>query len=200
MASTETPEERPYQPKDAVGGTIKATLITTGAGAFVSAIQNTLTKQNVGGMAVFTRTGGTITVFGAMGGAYEFAKCASANLRRKDDAVNPAIGGFFAGSMLGLRFRSAPAILGWGSCIAIVLGTFSYCGGKLTGFDRDPTVDEVDRKEFMRKNRRRPAEVIVQELGEGRGIYAPGYAERRAARLKEAYGYDVPVTPVSAAP
>lgn len=40
---------------------------------------------------------------GAMGGAYEFAKCASANLRRKDDSWNPAIGGFFAGSMLGLR-------------------------------------------------------------------------------------------------
>lgn len=58
-------EER-YQPKDAIGGTIKATMITTGAGAFVSAIQNTLTKQNVGGMAIFTRTGSTIAVFGTI--------------------------------------------------------------------------------------------------------------------------------------
>ena len=65
MAPPTTTEERSYQPKDAIGGTIKATMITTGAGAFVSAIQNTLTKQNVGGMAVFTRTGGTIAVFGA---------------------------------------------------------------------------------------------------------------------------------------
>lgn len=38
-----------------------------------------------------------------MGGAYEFAKTASANLRQKDDSWNPAIGGFFAGTMLGLR-------------------------------------------------------------------------------------------------
>jgi len=61
---SESSEERPYQPKDAIGGTIKATMITTGAGAFVSAIQNTLTKQNVGAMAIFSRTGGTIAVFG----------------------------------------------------------------------------------------------------------------------------------------
>jgi len=42
----------------------------------------------------------------AMGGAYEFSKCASANLRQKDDSYNGAIGGFFAGSMLGLRCTS----------------------------------------------------------------------------------------------
>ena len=38
-----------------------------------------------------------------MGGSYEFAKTASANLREKDDAYNAAIGGFFGGSMLGLK-------------------------------------------------------------------------------------------------
>lgn len=38
-----------------------------------------------------------------MGGAYEFAKDAAANLREKDDSWNKAIGGFFGGSMLGLR-------------------------------------------------------------------------------------------------
>ena len=38
-----------------------------------------------------------------MGGAYEFTKNASANLREKDDAWNPTFGGFFAGTMLGLR-------------------------------------------------------------------------------------------------
>lgn len=39
----------------------------------------------------------------AMGASYEFTKNASANLREKDDAYNPAIGGFFAGTMMGLR-------------------------------------------------------------------------------------------------
>lgn len=108
--------------------------------------------------------------------------------------------------------RSAPAVLGYGSALAAVLGAFTYTGGKITGYQRDPTVDEVSRKEYMRKNRRRPVEGTVQELGEGRGewelrrnilllhrvetdqilgVYAPGYAERRAERIRENYGIDV---------
>lgn len=124
MAQQDQVEEL-YQVQDAVGSTIKATLITGTAGTFVSAIQNVLAKQNVGAFGVFTRTGGTIAVFGkssrgrgcngrerviltgeliaAAGGAYEFTKTASANLRQKNDAYNSAIGGFFGGSMLGLR-------------------------------------------------------------------------------------------------
>lgn len=39
----------------------------------------------------------------------------------------------------------------------------------MTGYERDPTVDEVSRKEYLRKNRRRPVDEIVNELGEGRG-------------------------------
>lgn len=39
----------------------------------------------------------------AMGGTYEFAKLASANLREKDDSWNTAIGGFLAGSIMGIR-------------------------------------------------------------------------------------------------
>lgn len=39
----------------------------------------------------------------AMGGAYMFTKDAAANLRKKDDSYNSAIGGAFAGSLLGLR-------------------------------------------------------------------------------------------------
>lgn len=37
------------------------------------------------------------------------------------------------------------------------------------GAKRDPTVDEVSRKEYLRENRRRPVQEIVNELGEGRG-------------------------------
>jgi hypothetical protein len=42
----------------------------------------------------------------AMGGTYEFVSTASANLREKDDSWNPSIGGFFAGSIMGLRCGS----------------------------------------------------------------------------------------------
>jgi hypothetical protein len=38
----------------------------------------------------------------AMGGTYEFTRYASANLREKDDSYNTALGGFFAGSIMGL--------------------------------------------------------------------------------------------------
>lgn len=41
-----------------------------------------------------------------MGGTYEFAKTASANLREKQDPLNTAIGGFFSGAILGLRGQS----------------------------------------------------------------------------------------------
>jgi hypothetical protein len=38
-----------------------------------------------------------------MGAAYEFTRCASANLRQRDDAWNSFWGGLAGGSMLGLR-------------------------------------------------------------------------------------------------
>lgn len=114
-------EDEQYHPKDAVKAAINGTMITGAAGGLVSAIQNTLTKRNVSAWGVFTRTGGTIAVFGgpysigeafmscsddpaaAVGGTYEFTRFASANLREKDDSLNTAIGGFLAGSVLGLR-------------------------------------------------------------------------------------------------
>ncbi|KAF2481961.1 mitochondrial import inner membrane translocase subunit Tim17 family protein [Neohortaea acidophila] len=188
---TQGSQDVTYHPKDAVGSAVKATGITGGAGLFISAIQNTLSKQNVGAFGVFTRTGGTIAVFAAMGGAYEFTKCASANLREKDDTLNPTIGGFVAGSMLGLRFRSLPAVLGYGAMLATTLGVFNYTGGKLTAPYEEEAIDRVGEKERMRKARRRPVEETVHELGEGRGVYAPGYAQRRADRIREAYGIDV---------
>ena len=59
--------EETYHPKDAVGATVKATAIAGTAGTFISAIQNVLTKQNVGAFGIFTRTGSTIAVFGMAG-------------------------------------------------------------------------------------------------------------------------------------
>nr|POF08258.1 nadh-ubiquinone oxidoreductase 21.3 kda subunit [Quercus suber] len=216
-------QEVQYHPKDAIGGAVKATLVTGTAGLFVSTIQNTLTKQNVGAFGVFTRSGSTVAVFAAMGGVYQFSKDCSSNLREKDDALNSALGGFMAGTMMGLRFRSLPGVFGYGTALAAILGAFSFTGGKLSGSKRDRDHDEVARKMEMRKNRRRPLEETVNELGEGRGkicpspcflsqsisrccimatvltyaresvgVYAPGYEERRAQRIKEAYNINVP--------
>lgn len=67
--------------------------------------------------------------------------------------------------------RSAPAMLGFGTGLAILMSAYKYTGGRLSGYIADPDVDEVSRKEAMRKNRRRPIEQTVNELGEGRGAY-----------------------------
>merc|ERR1712093_348774 len=141
--------------------------------------------------AVKAAINGTM-ITGAVGGTYEFTRFASANLREKDDSLNTALGGFLAGSVLGLRFGSTPAVLGFGALTAVVLGAYDYTGGALTGYRKDPEMDEFGRKEALRKNRRRPIDQTISEIGEGRGIYAPGYDERRRERIKEKYGIEVP--------
>jgi hypothetical protein len=57
-------EDDQYKPQDAVQAAINGTMIVGGAGALVSAIQNSLTKRNVSAWGVFTRTGSTIATFG----------------------------------------------------------------------------------------------------------------------------------------
>lgn len=68
-----------------------------------------------------------------------------------------------------MTVRSVSAILGYGSGLAIVLSAFTFTGGRLSGHARDPAVDEVSRKEYLRKNRRKNMDETIHELGEGRG-------------------------------
>ena len=110
--------------------------------------------------------------------------------------------------------RTMPAVLGYGAGLAILLGSYDYTGGQLRGYDKDPEVDEYERKQQLRKNRRKPIQETLEELGEGRGtslkpdgflhlgvanrfigIYGPGYDERRRERIKQRYGIDVPASP-----
>lgn len=55
--------EEVYHPKDAIGASLKAAGLTGAAGAFMSSIQNTLTRRNYGAWGAFTRFGGTTAVF-----------------------------------------------------------------------------------------------------------------------------------------
>ncbi|KAJ5138515.1 uncharacterized protein N7515_003363 [Penicillium bovifimosum] len=191
-------EDHSYHPKDAISAAMKATALTGSVGLFAAAVQNTLTKQNVGTLGVFVRGGGTITTFAAMGGTYEFIKTASANLREKEDHYNVAIGGFVSGAILGLRVRTFPAVLGYGVALSTAMTAFEYTGGSLFGYQKDNSVDEFDRRTALRKAFQTPVEQSVAELGEGRGIYGANYEERRADRIKNAYGIEVPTSPVRA--
>ncbi len=61
-----------------------------------------------------------------------------------------------------------PRVVGTGIVMAVTLALFEYTGGRLSGFRPNPEIDEFERKEQLRKNRRRPIEETVSELGEGR--------------------------------
>ncbi|KAJ5570526.1 NADH-ubiquinone oxidoreductase [Penicillium hispanicum] len=210
-------QDHSYHPQDAVSAAIKATTLTGGVGLFASAVQNTLTRQNVGPLGVFIRSGGTIGIFAAMGGTYSFVKTASANLREQEDPWNTAVGGFFSGAILGLRARTFPALLGYGVALSTAMAAFEYTGGTLFGYKKDREGDEFERRQKLRKAFQTPAEQTFAELGEGRGmftiaraivlsdinpniagIYGQNYEERRAERIKEAYGIEVPQSPVPA--
>lgn len=54
----------PYEPVDAVAETMYGGGLMAFAGLVTSAVQNSLARQNVGLMGVFTRTGGSILAFG----------------------------------------------------------------------------------------------------------------------------------------
>jgi hypothetical protein len=94
-----------YHPKDALGDAIKATLVTGGAGAFVreAPLAFSVCLEERFGASTQGDNPRLTARAAAMGGAYMFSKDAAANLRRKDDSYNSAIGGAFAGSMLGLK-------------------------------------------------------------------------------------------------
>ena len=64
-----------------------------------------------------------------------------------------------------------PAVLGYGTLTAVVLAAFNFTGGKMSGWERDAGVDEYDRKQALRHNRRRPVEETIAEIGEGRGEF-----------------------------
>ena len=67
--------------------------------------------------------------------------------------------------------RTMPSVIGYGAALAISLGVFDYSGGSLKVMFRDPNIDEVERKEILRKNRRRPIEEAIENVGEGRGMF-----------------------------
>lgn len=55
-----------YEPQDAVGKAIKNGTMLGGAGLFLAAVQNTVAKQNVGMMGVFSKFGSSTALFGGL--------------------------------------------------------------------------------------------------------------------------------------
>jgi hypothetical protein len=56
--------EPAYEARDAIFEAIRTGALTGAGGFLMSAVQNTVQKQNVGAMGVFTKYGGTTAIFG----------------------------------------------------------------------------------------------------------------------------------------
>lgn len=97
-------------------------------------------------------------------------------------------------------------MLGAGAAFSTVLSAYRYSNGMRGHGSDNENDDEVERREALKKIRRRPLSETLEQLGEGRGkhtastnavftnssgIYGPGWEERRRQRLLENYGVDV---------
>lgn len=81
-------------------------------------------------------------------------------------------------------------ILGYGAVLSVVMSTFNYTGGSLRGQQTEVEgMDEYERKEYLRKNRRRPIEETIADLGEGRGMFPASSARPSRPRGITLYEY-----------
>lgn len=65
-----------------------------------------------------------------------------------------------------------PYVLGYGAVYSVVMTAFEYTGGSLRGpGNKAVELEEYDRKEHHRLNRRRPVEETIAHIGEGRGKF-----------------------------
>ncbi|CAH0037241.1 unnamed protein product [Clonostachys solani] len=178
-----------YVAHDVIDEVTKAALIGTGSGLFIAALKNALSRHNVGAWSVFTRGAPLIGLCAAAPSAYVLFSRTTMNLREKEDIWATTLGGFACGATLGLPFKRFPPVFGLGAAVGLAHGLFYVFGNRLDSFKNEE--DEFERKEILRRNKRRPIAETIAEVGEGRGIISPGYEERRRALIKEKYGFEV---------
>lgn len=137
-----------YDPKPSLRYAAAVGLQGAGVGAVVSAVQNALGTHNKGAAGFFTRTGGTIGVFAAMGATFALTESVVANQRQKDDALNGVAGGCAAGFLAGIRARSIPAAIASCAVLGAAVGTLDYGGKDITGSTEE--TKEERRKRFFK--------------------------------------------------
>lgn len=150
-----------FQPRATLRYTSAVGLQAAGVGALVSAVQNALSSHNHGAFGIFTRTGGTIGFFGAMGATFALTESVVANTREKDDALNGAAGGCAAGFLAGIRARSLPVAVIGCTVLGAAMGTFDYGGKNIAG--AGSLSQEEKRNSFFKSTSLRPDFVRNQE-------------------------------------
>ncbi|CDH55075.1 hypothetical protein RO3G_06554 [Lichtheimia corymbifera JMRC:FSU:9682] len=119
----------------------KTTVISGSLGLVVSAMQNTVQKHTEGAKGVFTRTGGTIALFAAMGGIFSLTECASKNIRGESDPLNAGIAGCAAGLVAGLKTHSIAKMCA--ACAGVGATMYAYeASGEFKGLMDGKTQQE----------------------------------------------------------
>lgn len=101
-----------------------------------------------------------------MGGMYSFGDAVSSNLREKNDSWNQFYGGALAGACIGIYKRTLPAVFGYGTGVAVMMGLFSWAGGNIGGVYSH--MDAAERAQwdskFFSTEQRRPRSEVLREL------------------------------------
>ncbi|ORZ17320.1 hypothetical protein BCR42DRAFT_491209 [Absidia repens] len=114
--------------KDCIADSGNTALISGGLGLVVSAMQNTVQKHTEGAKGIFTRTGGTIGLFAAMGGIFTLGECMAEDIRGESDAINAGIGGCAAGLVAGIRTHSIAKMCAACAGIGGTMYAYEYSG------------------------------------------------------------------------
>jgi len=161
-----------FTARDTVSRTFKVGTQSALVGTLVSAIQNSLHTHNEGAKGVFTRTGGTIGLFTAMGAGFTLVDSTVANARQTDDALNGVAGGCAAGFLAGLKNRSIPQAFGACAILGTVIGTFDAAGSTLSSNRRHYNREEREEARLAHFKKRSLADSVNTAQLERRGISA----------------------------
>ncbi|GAA93585.1 uncharacterized protein L969DRAFT_95769 [Mixia osmundae IAM 14324] len=133
---------------------VKMGLSSAVVGTMVSAIQNSIGRHSQGAMGVFTRSGTTIGLFGAMGFTFAFMDARLANFREIEDPLNSAFGACAAGFLGGISKGGLASGISGCAVGGALLGTFGYAGSSMVGANLESkTLEEREelRKSFFKK-------------------------------------------------
>lgn len=162
-----------FSKHDTIAETAKATLVGSLFGLNVVLVRHSLSPSR-SFLKGFSGKLGPIPLLGAVGAAYSFGQCVSANLREEESAVNAATGGALAGAIAGATQRRPLAkSLGGAILLGFVCAAFDW------GFDRghkesvlrvtsekQELSEDHPRQGFWELVHRRPLSHTVEELGD----------------------------------
>lgn len=175
-----TPAQTQYKPVNTWAVTKDAVKFASIAGLLTVAAGNAVSKERLGPMGVFTKSGKLWGLMILVAGSYRFTGASLANLRKENDSWNE----FFAGSVAG-AFTAAPTgqlvkVVGTSLGTAVLVGGVFWCGSFLGNTESSSFAQrgeglengfeikkDLEKQGFWDVSRRRPLSQTLEQLGDG---------------------------------